>query len=136
MHRWKSGNLHSGENGPVVKSRKQALAIAINECKHSERLQSLGFSEEVAERVADMLDFADLDWKGQFETGKGPGKNNHPVVGPSDRKHPKGLVPKIARNNSPKQEEPEILSPVAYPKGPGNPQGGSSKDVKGLRMLG
>ena len=53
MHRWKSGNLHSGENGPVVKSRKQALAIAINECKHSERLQSLGFSEEVAERVAD-----------------------------------------------------------------------------------
>jgi hypothetical protein len=32
--------------------------------------------------------------------------------------------------------EAEMISPVAYPKGPGNPQGGSSKEVFGLRMLG
>jgi hypothetical protein len=136
MSRWKAGNLHSGENGPVVKSRKQALAIAISECKHSERLQSLGFSEEVADRVAEMLDFSNsnLDWTKQFEDGKGPGKNTHPDVGPADRKHPKELVPK--GGNLPKQEEPEMLSGPALPKGPGNPQGGSSKDVQGLRMLG
>jgi hypothetical protein len=30
----------------------------------------------------------------------------------------------------------EMLSPVALPKGPGNPQGGSSKDVHGMQMLG
>jgi hypothetical protein len=136
MSRWKAGNLHSGENGPVVKSRKQALAIAISECKHSERLQSLGFSEEVADRVAEMLDFSNsnLDWTKQFEDGVGPGKNTHPDVGPADRKHPKELVPK--GGNLPKQEEPEMLSGPALPKGPGNSQGGSSKDVQGLRMLG
>jgi hypothetical protein len=136
MSRWKAGNLHSGENGPVVKSRKQALAIAISECKHSERLQSLGFSEEVADRVAEMLDFSNsnLDWAKQFKDGVGPGKNTHPDVGPADRKHPKELVPK--GGNLPKQEEPEMLSGPALPKGPGNPQGGSSKDVQGLRMLG
>jgi hypothetical protein len=138
MSRWKAGNLHSGENGPVVKNRKQALAIAISECKHSERLQSMGFSEEVADRVAAMLDFsnANLDWGKQFESGKGPGKNTHPDLGPSDRKHPGELVSKKARENNRKQDEPEMLSGVSLPKGPGNPQGGSSKDVKGLRMLG
>jgi hypothetical protein len=138
MSRWKAGNLHSGENGPVVKDRKQALAIAISECKHSERLQSMGFSEEVADRVAAMLDFsnANLDWGKQFESGKGPGKNTHPDLGPSDRKHPGELVSKASRKNNPEQDEPEMLSGVSLPKGPGNPQGGSSKDVKGLRMLG
>jgi hypothetical protein len=138
MSRWKAGNLHSGENGPVVKNRKQALAIAISECKHSERLQSMGFSEEVADRVAAMLDFsnANLDWGKQFESGKGPGKNTHPDLGPSDRKHPGELVSKASRKNNPEQDEPEMLSGVSLPKGPGNPQGGSSKDVKGLRMLG
>ena len=138
MHRWKSGDLHSGENGPVVKGRKQALAIAISECKHSERLQSMGFSEEVSDKVAAMLDFsnANLDWGKQFDTGKGPGKDLNPDLGPADRKHPKELVSKKSRKNNPKQDEPEMLSPVAYPKGPGNPQGGSSKEVFGLRMLG
>ena len=138
MSRWKSGDLHSGENGPVVKSRDQALAIAISECKHSERLQSMGFSEEVADKVAAMLDFsnADLDWKGQFETGKGPGEETNSDLGPADRKHPKELVSKKARENNPSQDEPEMLSGVSLPKGPGNPQGGSSKEVFGLRMLG
>lgn len=31
MHEFKSGTLHSGKGGPVVKSRKQAIAIAISE---------------------------------------------------------------------------------------------------------
>lgn len=32
MHEFKHGDLHSGsKNGPVVKSRKQAIAIALSE---------------------------------------------------------------------------------------------------------
>ena len=32
MHEWKRGELHSGsKDGPVVKSRKQAIAIAMSE---------------------------------------------------------------------------------------------------------
>jgi hypothetical protein len=32
MHRWKEGELHSGSPaGPVVKSQKQAIAIALSE---------------------------------------------------------------------------------------------------------
>ena len=31
MKEYKSGTLHSGKGGPVVKSRKQAVAIAISE---------------------------------------------------------------------------------------------------------
>ena len=138
MRRWKSGDLHSGENGPVVKSRDQALAIAISECKHSERLQSMGYSEEVSDKVAALLDFsnANLDWGKQFDTGKGPGEMKNPDLGPKDRKHPNELVSAKARKNNPKQDEPEMLSGPALPKGPGNPQGGSSKEVFGLRMLG
>lgn len=34
MDQWKSGTLHSGsKNGPVVKSQKQALAIALNSAR-------------------------------------------------------------------------------------------------------
>lgn len=34
MHEWKTGTLHSGsKKGPVVKSRKQAIAIALSEAK-------------------------------------------------------------------------------------------------------
>ena len=33
MHEWKTGTLHSGHNGPVVISRKQAIAIALSEAK-------------------------------------------------------------------------------------------------------
>jgi len=139
MRRFKSGDLHSGKKGPIVKSRKQALAIALSSCgksDHSERLQSMGFSEEVADKVASMLDFsnANLDWGKQFETGKGPGTQENKDLGPADRKHPKELVPKA--KNLPKQEEPEMLSGPALPKGPANPQAGSSKEVFGLRALG
>lgn len=31
MHEWKEGTLHSGNGGPVVKSQKQAVAIALSE---------------------------------------------------------------------------------------------------------
>ena len=31
MHEWKAGTLHSGKGGPVVKSRKQAVAIALGQ---------------------------------------------------------------------------------------------------------
>jgi hypothetical protein len=31
MHEWKSGTLHSGKGRSVVKSRKQAIAIALSE---------------------------------------------------------------------------------------------------------
>ena len=31
MHEFKAGTLHSGKGGPVVKSRKQAVAIALSE---------------------------------------------------------------------------------------------------------
>lgn len=31
MHEYKAGSLHSGKGGPVVKSEKQAIAIALSE---------------------------------------------------------------------------------------------------------
>jgi hypothetical protein len=33
MREYKEGTLHSGKKGPVVKSRKQAIAIAMSEAK-------------------------------------------------------------------------------------------------------
>ena len=35
MHEYKAGTLHSGKGGPVVKSRKQAVAIALSEAGKS-----------------------------------------------------------------------------------------------------
>jgi hypothetical protein len=35
MGEYKSGTLHSGKGGPVVKSRKQAIAIALSEAGKS-----------------------------------------------------------------------------------------------------
>jgi hypothetical protein len=37
MKEFKSGKLHSGKKGPVVKSRKQAIAIALSEAKMSKK---------------------------------------------------------------------------------------------------
>ena len=31
MHEFKTGTLHSGKKGPVVRSKKQAVAIALSE---------------------------------------------------------------------------------------------------------
>ena len=33
MHEFKGGTLHSGKKGPVVKNKKQAIAIAPSEAK-------------------------------------------------------------------------------------------------------
>ncbi len=37
MHEYKTGTLHSGKKGPVVKSRQQAIAIAMSEAKMSKK---------------------------------------------------------------------------------------------------
>lgn len=37
MHEYKTGTLHSGKGGPVVKSRKQAIAIALSEANMSKK---------------------------------------------------------------------------------------------------
>jgi len=37
MGEYKSGTLHSGKGGPVVKSRKQAVAIAMSEAGMSKK---------------------------------------------------------------------------------------------------
>jgi len=37
MKEYKTGTLHSGKGGPVVKSRKQAIAIAMSEAKMSKK---------------------------------------------------------------------------------------------------
>ena len=37
MHRFKQGKLHSGKSGKVVTSRKQAIAIALNEAGMSKK---------------------------------------------------------------------------------------------------
>ena len=37
MREFKKGELHSGKKGPVVKSRKQAVAIALSESGQSKK---------------------------------------------------------------------------------------------------
>jgi hypothetical protein len=37
LHEFKAGTLHSGKGGPVVKSRKQAVAIALSEQARAKR---------------------------------------------------------------------------------------------------
>ena len=58
MSRFKKGEMHAGKSGKVVTDRKQAQAIALSACgqsKYAESLKSMGYSEEVAEQVAEML---------------------------------------------------------------------------------
>lgn len=144
MELFSKGQLHSGKGGKVVTNPKQAKAIALSACgesKYSEVLQSMGFPASVSDEVTAM--FAEIDWQKNFETGKGPGPENpgnyhtgivyKPGRGqlPISKTGVKGDLGKRKVNN-----DAEMLSPVAYPKGPGNPQGGSSKDVQGMRQLG
>ena len=37
MKEFKSGTLHSGKKGPIVKSKKQAIAIAMSEAKMAKK---------------------------------------------------------------------------------------------------
>jgi ribosomal protein L21E len=37
MKEWKEGTLHSGKGGPVVKSQKQAVAIALSEASAAKK---------------------------------------------------------------------------------------------------
>ena len=99
----------------------------------------MGFPAAVADEVVEL--FAEVDWAKQFQTGNGPGPEKEgnyktgkrDAIGPTDGKITKGP------GDMGKQKvntESEMLSPVAYPKGPGNPQGGSSKSINGMQMLG
>ena len=96
MRRFKSGQMHSGEEGEVVKDRKQALAIALSACgqsKYAETLQSLGYSFETAEEIIAM--FSEVDWQRQFETGKaGPEKKLNYETG---QKYSKGFLASVAK---------------------------------------
>lgn len=40
MHEFKRGSLHSGKGGPVVKSRKQAIAIGMSSERRAKRKAS------------------------------------------------------------------------------------------------
>jgi ribosomal protein L21E len=41
MHEYKTGTLHSGKGGPVVKSRKQAIAIAMSEANMAKKKKAM-----------------------------------------------------------------------------------------------
>jgi hypothetical protein len=161
MSRFKRGGMHSGKGGKVVTDRKQAQAIALSACgqsKYSEILQSMGYSEEVADEVVAMFgesflknskksassaSYKEPNWEKQFEDGEGPGPEN-------PENYHTGLSKKKGRGNLKitgtgvdgdmgKQKvnnDSEMLSGVSLPKGPANPMGGSSKDVQGMRQLG
>jgi len=58
MSRFKKGELHSGKGGKVVTSPNQAKAISLSVCgksKYTEKLQSMGYSEKVAEQITAMF---------------------------------------------------------------------------------
>lgn len=42
MHEFKVGGLHSGKGGPVVKNRKQAVAIALSQAKMAKPMKKSG----------------------------------------------------------------------------------------------
>jgi hypothetical protein len=144
MELFHKGQLHSGKSGKVVTDPKQAKAIALSACgesKYSEVLQSMGFPADVSEEVVAM--FGEIDWGKQFKTGKRPAPENpenlhtgevyarSPASARISKTGVKGDDGKLKVNS-----DSEMLSPVAYPKGPANPQGGSSKEVYGMRALG
>ena len=100
------------------------------------------FSETSLLAVESML-FGEVDWQKQFETGMGPGpekKGNYDTGTPKSVSLGQGRISKTGvKGDNGKRKvntESEMLSGVALPKGPANPQGGSSKEVQGMRMLG
>ena len=122
---------------------------------YGEVLSSIGYSEETASAIVEMFaeafvkksktslsspSFEELNWKKQFDTGKSPSKENPENYHTGTPKKPGRGQLKIGKGPGDgwkqKDNESEMLSPVAYPKGPGNPQAGSSKEVFGMRALG
>lgn len=161
MELFRKGQLHSGSTGKVVTDPKQAKAIALSACgesSYSEQLQSMGFSASVAEEVVALFaegfvksskrsvsapSFDEMDWQKEFETGKKPAPDNPAnyhtgevyTRSPADARISRTGV----KGNNGKRKvnaQAEMLSPVSFPKGPGNPMGGSSKDVRGMQELG
>jgi hypothetical protein len=129
---------------------------ACGESEYAEILQSMGYSEEIANQVVSMFaesmvkaskksstspSFEEMDWQKEFETGKAPAKENpenyHTGVttkkGRGQLRIGKGPgdMGKLKVNS-----DSEMLSGPALEKGPGNPQSGSSKEVFGMRALG
>jgi hypothetical protein len=147
LSRFKKGELHSGKGGKIVTNPKQAKAIALSACgqsKYAEQLQSIGYSEDIAIKVTEMLYGESPDWKQQFKTGD-PGKNNQqnyekdpwferndtrPADIDSRPGKQKGSQGKQKVNN-----DSEMLSAPSLPRSPVQP-GPPSKEVFGLRALG
>jgi hypothetical protein len=147
LSRFKKGELHSGKGGKIVTNPKQAKAIALSACgqsKYAEQLQSIGYSEDIAIKVTEMLYGESPDWKQQFKTGN-PGKNNQqnyekdpwferndtrPADIDSRPGKQKGSQGKQKVNN-----DSEMLSAPSLPRSPVQP-GPPSKEVFGLRALG
>lgn len=142
MRRFKSGELHSGGDGKVIKNKKQALAVALSTCgksKYAERLESMGYSEETARVVAHMLDFAQIDWKRQFDTGR----TRNGVNPAGNIKAPSPSLPgmdidsrpgKQPGNQGKKEEETEVITAAVMPAQ--NPQSSTkTKQLTGLAMF-
>jgi len=73
MTRFKKGEMHSGKGGKVVTNPKQAQAIALSACgqsKYAESLQSMGYSEKVAEQITAM--FAESFLKNSKKSSSAP----------------------------------------------------------------
>lgn len=117
-------------------SESLARSFAKN-LKFDTRIKGVDVSERDINPVNQNINvpgYSEFDWEEQFDTGKGPGKSKQEESGPSDRKHPGELVQE--KDTRTKRGQSEMLSGVSLPKGPGNPQSGSSKEVSGMRMLG
>lgn len=101
------------------------------------------FSETSLLAVESML-FGEIDWQKQFETGMGPGPEKEGNYDTGVPKTPaslgQGRISKTGvKGDNGKLKvntDSEMLSGPALEKGPGNPMGGSSKDVQGMRQLG
>ena len=99
-----------------------------------------GFSTDSLDAVEQLL-YGEIDWQKQFKTGKGPGpeKKENYDTGLKDAKGPGSWKAGKGPGNMGKRKtntESAAISGVTLPKGPGNPQGGSSKEVYGMRALG
>jgi hypothetical protein len=99
-----------------------------------------GFTTDCLDAVEQML-YGEIDWQKQFETGKGPGPEKKGNLDTGVVNDIKGIASiKIGKGKGDmgkkKNDESSAISGPALPKGPGNPQAGSSKEVYGMRALG